>query len=107
LTACSAHEETDREANDSREGDDSTNAVAVAHSDDHYDPDYEQGSPSEEPKGDEDLPATGVHTFARDHGTASLHCADEWTPIALAARSPRGGDPFRPRSIRVWGLLAD
>jgi hypothetical protein len=43
LTACSAHEETDRKANDSREVDTSTNAVAVAESDEHCDPDYERG----------------------------------------------------------------
>jgi hypothetical protein len=67
--SCTPHDKTDPEANDSHEGDDGTDSVAVVDGGEHRNPDREQGETPEEPEGDEALPAIRLQALATGHGT--------------------------------------
>jgi hypothetical protein len=72
--SCTPHDETDREANNPHQGDDSAKSVGVADGSERCDPDRDQSDAPKEPKGNEAPPSIGLHTFLTVHGTRQSSC---------------------------------
>ena len=66
-SACPKDKKADREADDPEKADETADSVAMANGCERCGPDYEQREATEEPEGEEGLPAVGVHSYVTVH----------------------------------------